>query len=312
MGIYDRGYYEDDEWKGPAGQRRSGPRTIVATLIIINVAVFLLDMFSGKVLLSNGQQFDSLKLSYVLALKHGASDLGGKGPFDNPLYAYQLITYGFAHASITSERGIYHILFNMFALFMLGRPVEQHYGSREFLRIYLAAIVFSGLVWLLSYLATGQTGIAVGASGAVVAVVMLFVFNFPRQTVLLMGIIPMPAWVLGVMLVGFDLMNSLNPKSGIAFQAHLGGAAFAALYFYRKWHFNWLGFDWLRFDWLTNRVKGRPRLKVHKPGKSPDGISSEADQVLEKVHRQGEASLTRRERKILEKYSRQVREKRGD
>ncbi len=221
------------------------------------------------------------------------------------MYVYQLVSYGFAHASIISERGIFHILFNMIALFFLGRPVEQRYGGREFIRFYLMAVVMSGLVWLISYALSGRVGIAVGASGAVAAVVMLFVFNFPRETVLLMGVLPMPAWILGVLLVGMDALTSLNPDSGIAVEAHLGGAAFAAAYFFGKWNF-----QWLRFDGLTNRLARRPSLKVHNPGPSRDSLSSEADQVLDKLHREGESSLTKRERRILEKYSREVRDRR--
>lgn len=307
MGIYDRGYYADDQWKHPEDRRgATGPRSVVTTIIIINVVVFLLDMFSGPVTFSDGKEYDDLRLSYWMALKYGAAAVGASGPLDNPLCVYQFLTSGFAHASMTSERGIFHILMNMLVLFFLGRPMERKMGSREFLRFYLIAILVSGLIWLVVHALTGRPGMMVGASGGVVAVVMLFVFHFPREKLLLMGIVPMPAWLLGVLVVAGDVMSSFRP-SGVAVEAHLGGALFAATYFYGRWNFGWLN-----TEGLSRRLARRPNLKVHHPeaDESESGLSGEADRVLAKLHREGEASLTRRERRILEKYSREVRGRR--
>lgn len=73
----------------------------------------------------------------------------------------------------------------------------------------------------------------VGASGAITAVLILFAINYPRAMVFLL-FIPMPAWVLGIVLVGIDLAGT-QMETGIAHGAHLGGAAFAILYwFFRK------------------------------------------------------------------------------
>ena len=140
--------------------------------------------------------------------------------------------------------------------------------------------------------------------GELVKIVMLFILNFPKQTLYLMGILPMPAWVLGVLFVGMDILNSINHESRIAAEAHLAGAAFAAMYFFGKWNF-----EWLRFDWLTDRFSGKPKLKVHRP-EVTDELSREADAILDKVHRLGEESLTRKERKTLERYSKTVRKDR--
>ena len=79
----------------------------------------------------------------------------------------------------------------------LGRSVEERYGKWEFLRFYLVAIVLGGIYWTIRTWNGGNQGM-VGASGGVTAVCMLFVFCFPRVEVLMMGVIPIPAWVLGV------------------------------------------------------------------------------------------------------------------
>ena len=336
MGIYDRGYYHDDEWRGqPSGRGVSG-RSMVTTLILINVGVFVLDLFSPVVPLvprptqNELNQFTAEQrrrveeliredknqwVSVTLALKTNAlqndpqkgqlPEQVGVGPLEKPWMFWQLLTYGFAHASLGTSTGMMHIAFNMLTLFFLGRAVEQRYGSQEFIRIYLVAIVIAGLAWLLAHAIRRDPGWAVGASGAVATVVILFVLNFPKQTVLLMGVLPMPAWVLGVLFIGIDILNSFSAENQIAVEAHFAGAAFAVAYFYGKWHFRWL-----KFGWLTDRFSGKPRLRVHSPDKGNEKLSEQADRILDKLHREGEQSLSKRERKILEEYSRRMRDRR--
>ena len=317
MGIHDRGYYQDDEWKqeGSPGAYGAQPRSMVTTLIIINLVVFGLDLFSPKVPGWGESQWVSttlaLKTSAGLkapepneqALRQQQVRPNYQGPFENPLYFWQIFTYGFAHASAGTPSGIFHILFNMIALFVFGRAVEQRYGPEEFLKFYLIAIVVAGLFWLLSHVTRGSPASAVGASGAVVAVTILFVLNFPRQVVYLMGVLPVPAWVVGVLIVGSDLFNSIDSHSRVAWEAHMTGAAFAAAYFFGKWHFRWIQWDRLREFW-----KRKPHLRIHRP--DDDRLSKQADEILAKIHDQGEESLTARERKILERYSKTMRKDR--
>ncbi|MGI9518086.1 MAG: rhomboid family intramembrane serine protease [Pirellulaceae bacterium] len=321
MGIYDRGYYDGDQWRGDGqggGGRSSFKQSAIASIILINVIVFVIDMFAprvsfqAEVTLQDGTvgvqtvESNSHWVSFNMALKHKMTEVGYAGPLENPLFAYQLLTYGFAHSSIDEDFGIWHIAFNMLTLFFLGVAVEQKYGRTEFLKFYILAILVAGTVWLLVQVLRSQPASAVGASGAVAAVVMLFILNFPKQTLLLMGIIPMPAWVLGVLFIGMDVLNSMNHESRIAAEAHLAGAAFAAIYYFGKWNF-----QWLKFDWLTDRLSGKPKLKVHQPEAS-DELTREADIILDKVHRLGEESLTRKERKTLERYSKTVRKGRDN
>ncbi len=298
MGIYDRGYYQDDQWK-QGGAPSARARSMVVTLIIINAAVFVVDIFTPVVDANNTQW-----LSRTLSLKYGYAERGFPGPLENPLYVWQLMTYGFAHASIGAG-GLWHIALNMIALFFLGRAVEMRYGPNEFLKFYLVAIVVSGGIWLVSKAITGDAATAVGASGAVAAVIILFVLNFPKETIYLWGVIAMPAWVLGLLFIGADIMTSFSSESRIAVEAHLGGAAFAAAYYFGKWNF-----QWMRFGWLADRFSSRPKLRVHKPDSGNEKLSEQADQILQKLHSKGEESLTRRERKILEKYSKTVRNRR--
>jgi hypothetical protein len=200
-----------------------------------------------------------------------------------------------------------HVGFNMLTLFFLGRPVEQRLGRDEFLRFYLISIVVSGLGWMLAtmILDPGANRFVVGASGAVSAVVLLFIFMYPRETILLMGVFPIPAWALGVMLLVGNLLTAFNPSSHSAWEAHLVGAGFGILYYKMNWNF-----EKFQFSGIAKLFRSSPKLRVHDPGAVDHQLLDQADQILAKIAEQGEDSLTARERKILNKYSRRLRKDR--
>lgn len=288
MGIYDREYYREES----GGFSIRKPGTVVGWLLVINIVVFL----ANEMLKSGSSQ--PVNELFGLSIKDLAA----------PWYWWRFLTYGFCHASIS------HIFGNMLGLFFLGRAVEQRYGQREFLRIYLAMIVFAGIVWAVFEMLAGANPLSgvVGASGAVVGIVVLFALNYPKVTILFMMVIPMPAWVLGVIVVVGDLWGAMSHAGQIAFQAHLAGSALAFLYWKNGWNFTKLT-DKLASGKLFQR---RPRLRVHHPDdEGPDrketSRTAEVDRILDKLHREGKQSLTRKERRILESESQRLREKQG-
>ena len=125
-----------------------------------------------------------------------------------------------------------------------------------------------------------------GASGAVSAAVVLFIFMYPRETILLMGILPMPAWVLGVLLLGGNILTALNPTSAIAWEAHFVGAAFGYLYF--KLQGSFARFHW---DGSAKWKRSRTKLKLHDPDTIDQKLQLDADKILAKISEQGEESL---------------------
>jgi membrane associated rhomboid family serine protease len=224
-----------------------------------------------------------------------------------PWMWWQFLTYGFVHDPLHME----HIVFNMLALFFLGRDVEAWYGTREFIRLYLVMLVFSALIYTFAnrLFEPGHRSVLFGASGAIAGVIILFALNFPKRILLFMFVIPMPAWLVGVMAIAYDVygsMGRLDPH--IAYTAHLGGAAFALAYFNLHWNFGRLSQS--ASTWLKRR--SRPALKVFKPTDDADGAVAEedVDRILEKIHREGENSLTRKERRILENASREYQRRR--
>ncbi|MEM7781812.1 MAG: rhomboid family intramembrane serine protease [Planctomycetota bacterium] len=289
MGYEDRDYYQQ-EFKGgyqdSYTQRSIGTtfdsKSMIVKIIILNVVIFLIDTFTPIVSESKTQW-----LSFALGLKT-----------DQLWQFWGFLTHGFAHASIMTETGVMHVIFNMLGLFFLGFPVEHRLGKFEFLRFYLAGILVSGLGWLAIHLTFfEQSSFLVGASGGVSAVIAYFIFMAPKMTLYLMGLIPMPAWLVGVLLLVANLLYAINPDSLVAWEAHLTGAAFGYLYFRFGWNLS-------RFDFGLERLLSKnPNLKLHDPAASEEKLRAEGDRILAKINEQGENSLTWKERRTLKKYS---------
>ncbi|MCE2800140.1 MAG: rhomboid family intramembrane serine protease [Planctomycetaceae bacterium] len=288
MGLYDRGYYQNDQDLDirPSWNQQSA----VSQLIILNVIVFVVNLLFGNVT----KTFQG-SVNEALALR---SDT-----LWQPWTWYKAITYAFTHSS----SDISHIFFNMLSLYFMGRSVEMRYGRREFLRIYLLAALFCGVMTMLVRAYWPAPAMVLGASGAVLCISMLFVYNFPNATVYLI-VFPMPAWVLGIIFVLTNFFSS--PGTGVAYDVHLFGILFATMYFFLGWSFSRLQNP---MEGVTSIQKWwkRRKFKLHvkdDPNLSDDELEAkEADRILEKIHASGKDSLTSKEKKFLEKYSQNVR-----
>jgi len=142
------------------------------------------------------------------------------------LYLWQLVTYLFLHG------GFFHILFNMFALWMFGPDLEQLWGGSEFLKFYLLTGVGAGVFdVVLTTLFGSPYSLTIGASGALYGLLLAFGLIFPDRPIFLWLIIPIKAkWF--VLIIGvIEFYSELSgPGSGIAHLAHLGGMLVAFLY----------------------------------------------------------------------------------
>jgi membrane associated rhomboid family serine protease len=152
----------------------------VRAILIANVAVFIVQMATAE----------KIDLSYIFGENIGA------------FRPWQLITGMFLHVDV------WHIVFNMLALWMLGRDVERSIGGKQFLVLYFAGGIVSGLCWLGIETLRGTMGIAVGASGAVFAVLVAFAMLFPDRR--FWGIIKATYFVIG--LVAFEVRS--RPRVG--------------------------------------------------------------------------------------------------
>jgi membrane associated rhomboid family serine protease len=287
MGFQDRGYSSQHSAFGSGW-------TAVVVLVIANVVVFVANMLGPS---------EPASLNDLLALR---GDL-----LRQPWRCWELVTYGFAHESLTPRQQLpWHILGNMLTLWFFGRAVEELLGRAEFLRFYVVALVVAGLAWLASESLGRSDGAArlIGASGAVTAVLAVFIWNFPHVTVLMWGILPVPAWALGVLYVVWDVQGTAAHDSNVAHVAHLAGAAFGLLYAWQGWSLAGLGDLPGR---LTAFRRRGGRYRVVRPDDEPDGASlqQQVDRILGKISRSGSSSLTSHERDTLERASRRLKDR---
>lgn len=327
MGIYDRDYYEDDRRDGMDFFRGEG--SAIRIVIFANVAVYVLQIaFRGM-------------LEPLFAADSQAI-MGGQ--------VWRLFTANFLH----DPRNPFHLIFNMLIFWFAGRELESMYGRPNFLRFYGYACAFSMTVWFLAERAMnpGAGAIAMGASGAVMATMMLLTLHFPYRQVIFI-FIPMQLWVLMSMYVAVDFFGLLNESRGmgsgqVAFAGHLGGVLFGYLYKNfrfelpdfrrilknrRRPKFKVVGRDSSDSDlWPGDRGRSeRERVRTPKvtsatstkqsmrPTTSPfsaaadfpDAFDSRVDEILTKIARDGQSSLTADERQVLEEASRRARTKRG-
>ena len=162
----------------------------------------------------------------------------------NWLCTLQFFSYMFVHANI------WHLFWNMLALWFFGPPLEQRWGTVAFVKFYLFTGFMAGaLHGVLAPFFVGQHYIMIGASGAVFGVLLAFAIYYPHQQVLLWFVLPIPAWAL-VTLIGIITFYSLIGGSnvGVSHLTHLAGLGF--------------GYLWLRLSqvypvmWLFNNDPG--------------------------------------------------------
>lgn len=300
MGFQDRGYY-----RSPVGGF-APDMSAVNAIILVNAVVWL----SNFILAGNlAREFVSLEFSLndLFCLR---SDLPSHlGRF------WTLLTYGFLH----DDQTLWHIVFNMLTLFFFGPRVEEIMGRAEFLRFYCTAIVLAGLAWVIGEQVSGLGGPSrlVGASGGVMATLAAFIWYYPRETILIYGVLPVPAWVLGIVYLLSDLRGAGSQGGNVAHIAHLAGAAFGILYAWRGWSLD--GLTEVPGRLLANLR--RQRLRIVRPDDEPAGrsggdrdgppLEQEVDRILEKIGRTGEASLTVAERDTLTRASRRLKDRRS-
>ena len=190
---------------------------VVFILIGINILVYLAEML-----------FKNLRITAYFSMIPLAVLRGG--------WIWQFITYMFVH----DPTSISHILFNMFALFIFGRQVEYHMGSREFLLYYLLTGILAGFFSFLVYWFTGyRLNALMGASGAIFAVQLAFATFFPRSVIYIWGILPLKAPVMVLGFTGLEIFLMVTGRGGnVAHITHLAGFAFGWVYFLVRFGIN--------------------------------------------------------------------------
>jgi len=229
MGFYDRDYVrrEGTSFLGSFTERGR----VCKWLIGINVAVFIAQALTRQ----TGGFTDALALDVRHVLRGEI---------------WRLLSYAFLHDPGT----IWPILWNMLFLWWFGNEIEDLYGPREFLALYLSASLAAGLLFLFSSLAWAPHALpCFGAFGGVAAVLTLCTIHYPTRTILLFFILPVPLWLFLVFYLAGDAYVFVhNPGSSPAVAVPLGGALFASVYYLL--HIRLL--DWLPPFWERGYVQG--------------------------------------------------------
>ena len=184
--------YDQQSYMGYGPAPRWTP--VVKWLVIINVVLFVLVELTiatrGSLAQVGGLIFGVSALSPELVFRHG--------------FVWQLVTYAFMHG------GLWHILFNMLFLYWFGRPIEALWGAKRFLAFYLLAAAFAGLLFcgLELIVAPERPSFCVGASGAIMALLMVYAIYWPDHMILFMFIFPMRMRTFVLITIAIEFFNS--------------------------------------------------------------------------------------------------------
>jgi membrane associated rhomboid family serine protease len=215
-----------------------------------------------------------------------------------PDYAFSrpwtIITYQFVHA----QGNITHILFNMLGLYFFGPRVETRLGSDHFIALYLLSGIGGAL---LSFFFAHNAAI-VGASGAVFGVMLAFARFWPREQILLWGIIPIEARILIMITTAMALWSGYNgSRSGVADFAHLGG--FVGAFLYLQWFERRTGAKKFK-QRIVEKVTDPALLNWQKvdPKQAHEVNRDELNRILDKIGRHGLNSLSDPEKQFLSNF----------
>ncbi len=226
-----------------------GPLTPAIKMIIAaNVVMFVLTSVTGRALVE------------WLGLTPQDTLLG--------LRIWQPVTYLFLHG------GIFHILFNMLALWMFGTELERMWGSRYFTKYYFVTGLGAAATQIVLAFMPGGFGdqmyltTTIGASGAIFGVLLAYALYFPNRTILFMFIFPLPAKIFVMIIGAIALYSAMGGGGGVAHSAHLGGLVAGYLYL-KGTRVNLLSeiqYRWVK--WRINRM--RRKFDVYSGGRADD------------------------------------------
>jgi len=223
-----------------------GISTAVKYLIAANVGAFVLQFFFAPV-------------TEYLGL-HPADVVGR-------FWIWQLGTYMFLHG------GVFHIVFNMLALWMFGTELELRWGTRYFVKFYAVTGIGAGLLTVLFSLlpiapaARLYMANIIGASGAIFGLLIAYAIYFPERQIIYL-VFPIPSRVFVAIVGGIALLSSFGDAGGVAAVTHLGGLAIGYVYLKSARIHPVAEIKYRYLKWKINRV--RKKFDVYSGGRAND------------------------------------------
>lgn len=230
----------------------------------------------------------------------------------------RLITSGFLHVSWL------HLAFNMISLYFFSGSVEDYLGGINYLVIYFASLVGGNLFSLLIHKNHPDYS-AVGASGAVGGIIFASIALFPGMQIGLFGLLFIPGWLYGLIFVLSSIYGIKSRSDNIGHEAHLAGALTGLiiailiqpsslinnyvtilLIIVPSIVFIFFIFKRPSTLFIDNFYFKRHHFYSidHKYNEQKHTEQKEIDLILEKIHKRGMGSLTKKEKEKLKAYSR--------
>lgn len=300
MGASDRDYFRDEERRYAAGVERPPLPPVTKWLLISNILIFIIDMFTRP----TGSEFGVINSTFRFSIQ--SAFMEGK--------IWELLTFQFLHVSVL------HIIGNCIGIYIFGPWAERWWGSRRFAAFYLlcgaaGALFFTLLTFAGVLPGRDVTVPLIGASAGVYGILLAVAVIDPKAIVhLLFPPVQLTIRKLALIFMGIAIVVIIgdNLVGGRPFQnsggeaGHLGGAI--------------LGYLLTRFPRLLGRGaeqkviypkefrQSRPKAKLRPRSAVDVTEASEVDRILDKIGRDGIQSLTDREREILHQASKPTRE----
>nr|WP_314865895.1 rhomboid family intramembrane serine protease [uncultured Flavobacterium sp.] len=213
---------------------------------------------------------------------------------------WTLISYAFFH------HGFGHLFFNMMVLHFSSMLFLTFFNSKQFLGLYLLSALFSGISFVAGYYFLHLSSAMVGASGAIMAILVATTTYRPLMTIRLLFFGNVKLWYITAVILVLDFMQFRIENTG-GHIAHLAGAFFGFIFIKLLQN----GIDVSRI--LNNPFKksrSTPFKKVHKnypksTSKSSsrivvkDKTQQQIDEILDKISQSGYDCLTQEEKEFL-------------
>jgi membrane associated rhomboid family serine protease len=213
---------------------------------------------------------------------------------------WTIISYAFFH------HGVGHLFFNMMVLHFTSMLFLTFFNSKQFIGLYLLSALFSGVAFVVGYYFLQMNSSMVGASGAIMTILVATTTYRPLMTVRLLFFGNVKLWHITAVILVLDFMQFKIENTG-GHIAHLAGAFFGFIFIKLLQN----GWDLSRI--LNNPLKKSKRTpfkKVHKNySKSTSKTSSrivvkdktqqQIDEILDKISQSGYDCLTQEEKEFL-------------
>ena len=228
-------------------------------------------------------------------------------PMDLLWKPWSIVSYSFFHS------GIFHIFFNLIILNFSSQLFLTFFNQKQLLGLYILSAIFSGIVFVFSFYLMNIISPIVGASGAIMAILVATTTYQPLMNVRLLLVGNVRLWHVTVVILLIDLMQIQSENSG-GHIAHLAGAFFGFIFIKLLQN----GTDLTKivsnlFDFFVNlfcKKESTPFKKVHKNYNKPiakstskivtkDKTQQQIDDILDKISRSGYDCLTKEEKEFL-------------